>query len=344
MAGEQGTLNGGRLARSSDGPAACGGGATITLPRLGALSWEGCDGMKYDWFRAYHELIYDPKIRRLPLFAKWLWVTFLCLASMSPRRGDILGFDKVALEDAAGCSILDEEDTLGAVDLFIEAKMLRKVKGGWRVLHWDKRQYDKPSDRPEAVRGRVSKHREKRAGNALVTPSGNAPVTPSNALDKKRRYTDKRRREEKREERTPPLPPLAVLWNDLVPSPKVLRVSGTRLAHLTARMETYPDLDWWRQVLDRLLATPFLRGKNDRGWVADFDWLVKNDENPARVLEGKYDTKRQTLEPEPLPAKQRAWLDEPEPTPEQRQASEIARTRAAELLAATLASLPRMPA
>ena len=30
----------------------------------------------------------------------------------------------------------------------------------------------------------------------------------------------------------------------------------------------------------------------DKGWRADFDWLVKNDTNAVRVLEGRYDATR----------------------------------------------------
>jgi hypothetical protein len=37
-------------------------------------------------------------------------------------------------------------------------------------------------------------------------------------------------------------------------------------------------------------ATPFLRGEGDRGWKADFDWFVANDQNVIRVLESRYDS------------------------------------------------------
>ena len=40
-------------------------------------------------------------------------------------------------------------------------------------------------------------------------------------------------------------------------------------------------------------ATPFCLGLNDRGWKADFDWLIANDTNAAKVLEGKYDSQPQ---------------------------------------------------
>jgi len=34
-------------------------------------------------------------------------------------------------------------------------------------------------------------------------------------------------------------------------------------------------------------ASQFLKGKNQRNWTADFNWLM-NSENMAKVLEGKY--------------------------------------------------------
>jgi hypothetical protein len=36
--------------------------------------------------------------------------------------------------------------------------------------------------------------------------------------------------------------------------------------------------------------TPFVRGEGDRGWKADFDWLITNDRSVIRVLEGRYDS------------------------------------------------------
>jgi hypothetical protein len=35
-------------------------------------------------------------------------------------------------------------------------------------------------------------------------------------------------------------------------------------------------------------ATPFLAGAGDRGWRADFDWLIANCRNVSKVLEGEY--------------------------------------------------------
>ena len=42
-------------------------------------------------------------------------------------------------------------------------------------------------------------------------------------------------------------------------------------------------------------ATPFLAGAGDRGWRADFDWLIANRRNASKVLEGKYAPNRSRL-------------------------------------------------
>jgi hypothetical protein len=37
-------------------------------------------------------------------------------------------------------------------------------------------------------------------------------------------------------------------------------------------------------------ATPFLAGEGARGWRASFDWLIANDRNVRKVIEGAYDS------------------------------------------------------
>lgn len=44
------------------------------------------------------------------------------------------------------------------------------------------------------------------------------------------------------------------------------------------------------QVLENASKSSFLAGQNQRGWTADFDWLIK-PENFVKTLEGKYDDK-----------------------------------------------------
>jgi hypothetical protein len=54
-----------------------------------------------------------------------------------------------------------------------------------------------------------------------------------------------------------------------------------------------PDLGQWSAFFNRVGWSKFLRGENDRGWTARFDWVLKA-ENFTKILEGQYDDKSAT--------------------------------------------------
>jgi hypothetical protein len=82
-------------------------------------------------------------------------------------------------------------------------------------------------------------------------------------------------------------------WNSHTtkPIPRCLEVSPDRRRKIAARLKERP-LDSWCEVFDRIESSAFLRGENDRNWCASFDWIVKNTDNAAKVLEGRYDGHR----------------------------------------------------
>jgi hypothetical protein len=45
----------------------------------------------------------------------------------------------------------------------------------------------------------------------------------------------------------------------------------------------------FREAVARAAATPFCCGAGPGGWIANFDWLICNDTNYLKVLEGRYD-------------------------------------------------------
>lgn len=77
------------------------------------------------------------------------------------------------------------------------------------------------------------------------------------------------------------------LWNATThpPIPRCRELTEGRRRQIRTRMARRPDLGEWRRAFEALNATAFYRGENDRGWVADFDWIVKNDTVAAKVLE-----------------------------------------------------------
>lgn len=49
----------------------------------------------------------------------------------------------------------------------------------------------------------------------------------------------------------------------------------------------------WQDMLDGLAASEFLRGKNERGWRANLDWIVK-PANFSKIVSGNYDNREST--------------------------------------------------
>lgn len=78
--------------------------------------------------------------------------------------------------------------------------------------------------------------------------------------------------------------------------PAIRSLSEARKKAIRARMNSGYTQEDFITLFQKAQESDFLKGKNDRNWNADFDWLIK-DSNMAKVLEGKYDSKKQSTQP-----------------------------------------------
>jgi hypothetical protein len=80
------------------------------------------------------------------------------------------------------------------------------------------------------------------------------------------------------------------LWNkERGPLPKVLRLTKKRERLLAARIAEGLTRQQFKEIMAKIHAAPFLLGDNDRGWRVDFDFVIANDTNIQKILEGGYD-------------------------------------------------------
>jgi uncharacterized protein YdaU (DUF1376 family) len=80
-------------------------------------------------------------------------------------------------------------------------------------------------------------------------------------------------------------------WQDrMVPLgfPAIRKLTPARRRSLKARMREYPDIDDWQRAFAALERSNFCKGENDRGWRADFDFLLQ-PKSFTRLIEGSYD-------------------------------------------------------
>jgi hypothetical protein len=84
------------------------------------------------------------------------------------------------------------------------------------------------------------------------------------------------------------LPSLLDLWNqncgDL---PKMFGVGKEREGLWAERWASHPDLNYWVTVIRKMANSKFCAGSGT--WTANVDWLIKNDTNHQKVIEGRYD-------------------------------------------------------
>lgn len=76
-------------------------------------------------------------------------------------------------------------------------------------------------------------------------------------------------------------------WNEAViatPLPAARSFSSARERKCLARLKNRA-LEEWKEIFHKMTESTFMCS----GKWADFDWIIKNDENAAKVIEGKYD-------------------------------------------------------
>ncbi len=91
------------------------------------------------------------------------------------------------------------------------------------------------------------------------------------------------------------------IWNRILvssgsspPVPPVKKISRktNRYKHLKARWKEHPNLDEWKELVQKIAASDFLKGHNSKNWVVNFDWVLKSEGNFLKVIEGNYDNNK----------------------------------------------------
>jgi hypothetical protein len=80
-------------------------------------------------------------------------------------------------------------------------------------------------------------------------------------------------------------------WNEVLAPrglPAVKKLTDVRRRKLAARLRSDGGLPNWEAALWKVAENPFLLGQNERGWRADFDFLLQ-EKSFTKLMEGGYD-------------------------------------------------------
>jgi hypothetical protein len=258
-----------------------------------------------EYQRVYAKMWDDENVRQLSWMAKLVWVYLI----VNPRNNfigfyilkPISGADDLGMKatDFTGClseilklnlAVYDEENRVILLRNFLKfnpvggEKSMKGVEKALQKLPRTKLLYDfqdllqqpqiREEGRNEEIIGVVTHFLGTMNLDGMKTP-------PPERCEKK--------------EAIPiiPVDDLVEIWNHVCAPilPQVLSITSRRLSTIKARLKEHPDLEEWKAIFQRVISSPFLRGENDKGWRADFDWAL-NPNNLAKILEGKYDDRK----------------------------------------------------
>ena len=126
----------------------------------------------------------------------------------------------------------------------------------------------------------------------------------NNKKKEKKEEKEKNKKEEGESVAKAPTPPIESnsIFNELIDYwnsealegiPRVTRLNKPRKNKIKARLKSNPKFcEDFKVVVQRFSKNiNFYTGANDRNWVITFDWIIENESNYLKVLEGNYDDK-----------------------------------------------------
>lgn len=97
----------------------------------------------------------------------------------------------------------------------------------------------------------------------------------------------------------PRLEEIRELWNRTVKGteiPAIRKLGKDRKRKLAEHLKEEPELKFWQKVFEKVIESSFLTGSNDRGWKADFDFILQKGK-PNQIYEGKYAQSKNKTDP-----------------------------------------------
>ena len=248
------------------------------------------NGLK--WIKICSDIFDDEKILMIESLPNAdniivIWFKLLCLAGKSNNSGVFLMNDKIAYSDEMLAAIFrrDVKIVRMALKTFQDFAMIEIINDTVTIPNWSKYQtldaYEKKKERDRIYQQNRRKkqkllaEKSKKSSDKSLDPSVDV-ATLEEDIDKERDidididintkvFIEK--------------------WNSLGLN-KLINIKNKRLKSLKARVKEY-GIEKVMEAIDNINQSDFLKGKNDRGWQIDFDWLMK-PKNFIKVLENKY--------------------------------------------------------
>ena len=237
-----------------------------------------------------------------------IWFKLLCLAGKQNNGGVFMISDRIAYTDEMLATIFHRPlNTVRlALRTFEKYGMIEIIDDTITIPNWSKHQtldaYErkKQNDRLRQARKRKEQRAmiaEKSLDSRVTIADASRDVTQVETEEDTERDLEGETEVEgentlSASQAECPFAKIRELYHKICISfPAIRAIDGNRRKAVSARWRAYKSLDTFEELFSIAEASSFLKGRNDRNWSADFDWMMKPT-NFAKILEHKYDDRR----------------------------------------------------
>ena len=249
------------------------------------------------WIKLSTGIFDNRKIRQIEVLPDGdsiivIWVKLLCLAGEINDCGMVYFTKEIPYTDQMLAQQFNRPLTTIqlALNTFKQFGMVELIDNILHISNWEKYQNIEGLEKiREQTRKRVAKCRENKKLLLECNATCNATETQCNATDKD--IEEEKDKEREVDKKKIDYDGIKDAYNSLCPSlPAVKSLSDARRKAIKARLNSY-TVDDLNEAFMKAESSDFLKGKNDRNWRANFDWILK-DANIAKILDGLYDNRQ----------------------------------------------------
>ena len=242
--------------------------------------------LEVKWIKIVTDVFSDEKIMLMETLPEGdaviaIWFKLLCLAGKSNRNGFLMMSDTIAYTDEMLATIFRKSLTIVQIAMryFVQFEMIEIIENAYRISNWEKHQNIEGLDKIRE-QGRI---RQQRYMNKKKQLTGDVSMTLADGTEVEL--------EEEVERDIIPYTEIQNEWNNHKNLPQIMKMTVKRKDKLKVRWKQFKSIDPFKESFSLISQSDFCTGQNNKGWKADFDWVIKNEENMVKVLEGKYKNK-----------------------------------------------------
>ena len=256
------------------------------------------DNKRYFWLQLHEDFFSSKRIKKLRKLGADFVIIYLKLQLLSLQNNGMIEYSGLESSPAEELALeIDEDaDKIQITLAYLQSCNLLKVN--------DETEFFLPyveictgsetasTRRSQKCRAKKTLHCNTEATLVQHTCSGEKEIEKELEIDKEKEIETELETEGDASHPTAPIDynKIGEAYNSICVSfPRVKMMNDARRKAIKARLNVFSEADFIT-VFEKAEKSDFLKGKNERNWIANFDWMIK-DSKFAKILEGCYDNR-----------------------------------------------------